>query len=692
MKPSIIFKNKNGGEEYYAYVKYSVTEDNKKKVKLQSLNKNFRLSHINWGGKNEREKGKLEVLRSQGQYVKSNIEDAEKVNLSFSLELERITRLSHNNGVLTKYDFLGFLQKQIDELMVLKKYGTRDSYITLQKDLTAFLVDNGRTRMLFPDVTTQFVDDFETYLTGVRNLKKSTISVRMYKFKAIYEKAIAKDIYLPSKNVFYKRKFEGSKTDKGFLLPEEVEKLITSKALTNPVRGHYQEFDKNGCLSLQPIEKARLMFITQIFSNGMRVSDILFLRWNNLDFRDKHPQIKYRMYKTKEMMGFNLTNNLIWLLQHFVDTDDRFEDEFRPAEKVTCPNCESENIISGGHYNNGNGIKLTLRCKDCNRTFQNVNKTERKPVILTEMLSFNLEQFDDGSKNLPIDLRRSRLERSLPLKTSLYQKFKDTGYIYFNELNNEILELENIIETSTIKYLVFFDLLRNDRLDITDEERNDYYRAFYSYFENKRRIKIDDYFNKYYQDKSDERLNTFNAHKETFVAYLETLKRIKLRYIKSKNEHLIAVFDKYSSTKPNSFIFQMLKDEDFKDVNQENDFHKISPEQYLKYMNQSKRYNELLKKVRTHFDFKIPISTHTARYTFTYLMVEKNFDIYTISRLLGHSSVSITDRYLPRYLAHKANQSMASLNDSYDIENIRKKDSVDNKSIKGSITYGKNFL
>ena len=125
-----------------------------------------------------------------------------------------------------------------------------------------------------------------------------------------------------------------------FLLPEEVEKLIISKPLTNPVRGHYQEFDQNGCLILQPIEKARLMFITQIFSNGMRVSDLLFLRWNNLNFRDKNPQVIYKMYKTGEDMGFNLTNNLIWLLQHFVDTNDRFEDETR-QEDLKCISCGS---------------------------------------------------------------------------------------------------------------------------------------------------------------------------------------------------------------------------------------------------------------------------------------------------------------------------------------------------------------
>ncbi|TWR26926.1 tyrosine-type recombinase/integrase [Mucilaginibacter achroorhodeus] len=688
MKPSIIFKNKNGGKEWYAYIKYSVTEDGVKKVKLQSLNMNFPLSQIHWGGKNEKEKGKFELLRLQGKYIRATFENADDVNNLFSLQLDRVTNLSYSYGVITKFDFLGFLEKQIDDLFKKKKYGTRDSYITLKKDLNNFLIQTNRTRMLFPDITTEFVNDFKTYLEGTKNLKASTVSVRMYKFKAVYEKAISDDVYLPSKNVFYKKQYKAPKAKKGFLLPQEVEQLLMSKPLTNPVRGHYQEFDANGNIILQPIEKARLMFITQIFSNGMRVSDILFLRWNNLDFRDKHAQIKYTMYKTGEEMTFNLTNNLIWLLQHFVDSVDRFEDEKRPATKITCPKCESENIKSGGNYSHGKGVRQTLKCADCARTFQNVQRTEKKPELLTNSLAMVLKMNAN-----PVGMGHPfQQHEPIPIKTTLLNLYEETGFVYFEELNKEILKFENFIEKGTqIDALAFSDLYRSGKLVVTDEETEKIEAAIES-FKRGRRLSIKAMMDEYYEDKSEHAYTLFESHKNTYKNYLANLIRVREQYIKLKNDYLKGVFKRYSNEKPNSFIFQMLKDTDFKNVDGRNDFHNISPYQYLKYMNQSKRYNALLQKIRTHFDFKIPISTHTARYTFTYLMVEKNFDVYTISRLLGHSSISITDRYLPRFLAHKANQAMSDLHDSYDLGNIRKKDAVEAKSVKDSIDYIKDFM
>ena len=42
------------------------------------------------------------------------------------------------------------------------------------------------------------------------------------------------------------------------------------------------------------------------------------------------------------------------------------------------------------------------------------------------------------------------------------------------------------------------------------------------------------------------------------------------------------------------------------------------------------------------------ISSHSARYTFVNLLLEKNTNVYLISKALGHSNLSITEKYIKR--------------------------------------------
>ena len=43
---------------------------------------------------------------------------------------------------------------------------------------------------------------------------------------------------------------------------------------------------------------------------------------------------------------------------------------------------------------------------------------------------------------------------------------------------------------------------------------------------------------------------------------------------------------------------------------------------------------------------KVRVSPHTCRHTFAHQQLKNGLDLYSLSRLLGHESVSITQRYL----------------------------------------------
>ena len=63
---------------------------------------------------------------------------------------------------------------------------------------------------------------------------------------------------------------------------------------------------------------------------------------------------------------------------------------------------------------------------------------------------------------------------------------------------------------------------------------------------------------------------------------------------------------------------------------------------YIKYKN----YQICLKALRLRAGISFPFTTHTARHTFaTLIMLEQGVPIETVSKMLGHSNISMTERY-----------------------------------------------
>ena len=63
---------------------------------------------------------------------------------------------------------------------------------------------------------------------------------------------------------------------------------------------------------------------------------------------------------------------------------------------------------------------------------------------------------------------------------------------------------------------------------------------------------------------------------------------------------------------------------------------------YFKYST----YQSCLKALRLRSDISFPFTTHTARHTFaTLITLEQGVPIETVSKMLGHTNVSMTERY-----------------------------------------------
>uniref|UniRef100_A0AB33JBN9 Site-specific integrase n=1 Tax=Prevotella sp. GTC17260 TaxID=3236796 RepID=A0AB33JBN9_9BACT len=74
-------------------------------------------------------------------------------------------------------------------------------------------------------------------------------------------------------------------------------------------------------------------------------------------------------------------------------------------------------------------------------------------------------------------------------------------------------------------------------------------------------------------------------------------------------------------------------------------FHSDERETLLPYM-KYKNYQACLKALRLRAGISFPFTTHTARHTFaTLITLEQGVPIETVSKMLGHSNISMTERY-----------------------------------------------
>ncbi len=121
---------------------------------------------------------------------------------------------------------------------------------------------------------------------------------------------------------------------------------------------------------------------------------------------------------------------------------------------------------------------------------------------------------------------------------------------------------------------------------------------------------------------------------------------LKSKYTELKVKELILKKLK-ENYKPNAFLFKDLLNEYFS-----NNSNKIDIEQKAWRGSQIsvQGYNQKLKIMSKLYDLSVNdnISSHSSRYTFVNLLLEKNTNIYLISKALGHSNLSITEKYIKR--------------------------------------------
>ncbi|GAB3535797.1 hypothetical protein GCM10027443_25270 [Pontibacter brevis] len=137
--------------------------------------------------------------------------------------------------------------------------------------------------------------------------------------KSVIRKAVKANVHNYIRNPFDGVELKGEVTKAPNSLTSDMIQKMVSTPLEDP-----------------RVEKHRRAFLFQVFCQGMRISDLLLLRWNN--FRDD--RVEYTMLKTGRQMSVYLNDNLIELIKPIVERHIKGSESVR--ETVDCLSVDKE--------------------------------------------------------------------------------------------------------------------------------------------------------------------------------------------------------------------------------------------------------------------------------------------------------------------------------------------------------------
>lgn len=208
----------------------------------------------------------------------------------------------------SKLSFMAYLNEELLRLDNRGQIGTYKRYKTTYYHLKKYIDALGLQDLLFSHITIKFVSDFETHLknsttsTGTK-LRDNSLKNYMKVFKRIYTNAIKKGHYRTNGvDAFVEFKYERIRGQQNQLTEMEIERIYA------------HQFSKD-----HPLFHTRNMFLFQYFCQGLRVSDLFTLRFENIE-RPKS-RIEFYQFKTKVWHTIYINDPLLFILKEYIQPD-----------------------------------------------------------------------------------------------------------------------------------------------------------------------------------------------------------------------------------------------------------------------------------------------------------------------------------------------------------------------------------
>ena len=273
-------------------------------------------------------------------YNSINNKITEELNIFNGLGTSIIySKLNNKDEEQNNLSYLDYFKKETSKILVL---GTKSRYNDVLKSIKRFLQKNKKEDLLFSEITPDWIEYYVIFLRE-RELANTSIVDTISVFRKVLNSAINEDIIFYKKNPFSKyQQLPKSTKPIDPLSDNDILKLLSRKS--------------DGSKKQDNLIYFKNMFLFQFFANGMRMSDLFFIRWE--DFKPE--KLVYQMMKTDRNMEVYFNINICHILNETLGNQVLY-DEIVKTTKLEIPfNCY------GVLFKTENDIIDKINITDCN--------------------------------------------------------------------------------------------------------------------------------------------------------------------------------------------------------------------------------------------------------------------------------------------------------------------------------------
>lgn len=204
-------------------------------------------------------------------------------------------------------EFFAVGNEMIQRYLVAGKIGTRDLMRSVLKNVKDFIRSD---KPFLTDITEQWLRKYEEYLIETLHNKPNTVHRDMKNIRRVFNEAVRRDLIGSEHNPFSKYKFKADQTHREHLTMEELNRF----AVANLPVGNRLALTKD-------------MFVFSAYAGGLRISDVLLLRWGNL----ADGRVVLRIRKTGTPTAFRAPDVALAIVSKYRTQDSTAQDLVFPT-------------------------------------------------------------------------------------------------------------------------------------------------------------------------------------------------------------------------------------------------------------------------------------------------------------------------------------------------------------------------
>jgi integrase/recombinase XerD len=297
----IIRKHEKANKKDEAPLYLRIIKDRKPKYIALSIH----VTEKQWDEESQRVRKSYPNSLRVNNYIAKKVSEALGIAIDMETEQKYVQPKKIKDAILgiSSESFIKYAERYLSDLESKNKLGTHDKANAVLAKIKKYINNKD---LIFNDITVNWLKNYESYLQKELGNSTNTIHSNLKVIRRLINEAVSEDILPFEKNPFIKFKLKWDQPKKEFLTEEELEKFETISLTPNSMKVHH-----------------RNIFIFAAYTGGLRISDILQLKWSNFNGSN----ILVSTQKTNSVVSIKLPNKSLEIL-HKYKTEECKPDEY----------------------------------------------------------------------------------------------------------------------------------------------------------------------------------------------------------------------------------------------------------------------------------------------------------------------------------------------------------------------------